>query len=767
MNSQSRVQPSPDSPAAGSAVPQVTSSRPIFNAYERLERRVRAISNSLLLLLGGALLAGFLIVPMLVLFARGFVFGADWSEYLYSGPSLIAGTRPLFQYPYPVLPIAYLPLESALGHSSLTSVYLVEVVSGLLVVATFYAGYLACRQYTGSVRGGWVGGLFFSGFPLLQSEIGWGGQAQLLAYFLGLIALWATFKHVLPGLKVRPALGVGFLLGIAALTELYAAATVALIFLLFLIPVLGRRLFSGSGAAVFLATLGPPSIVGAALVWALPAAANPAGGVRLLALLKYPSVYQTLWIDLTFGTWALAVVYVGAFVLYVGFRLLFSAPSPSRVWLVPATVASALAMGALLTPAVISYRVVYPLAFPLAFATSELAAPWGASERIGKPRPRWHLLENRTSRAFPMFAVSVLVLAGTQLGADLQLYPNSLDTYAFSQGEISELFFLAHEPGAVLYDVAPVDHMFVDLWATGRPIYPGPAFEPYTVTSAPKQAAVELATALSYGENWIDDGRFVVTEAESAWGQPDPGILFFQNAHTFLSIEGNDFRNNLGFSPDSDPSLRESTDLFNTSSTSTVAGGQGLTTTYLFAGYSVDRVVTVASSGTIYWNYSYSFPGAIPRSATLYVTESGTVATAGSVSEESACCSEATVVQQFPEPPLPEVDQSYSINSTATNATVSAHYLPKDQYGAFELEYDIVPSNSTVRTFSVDIAIDPQGSSRVVPSVHTEVGELAATGIEWVVLSRSSNQLILQRFMGDPKFPLYRATPHFFILSAG
>ncbi len=46
-------------------------------------------------------LGAFLIVPMLQLFGRGYIFGADWSEYLYSGPLYLSGTSALLHTPIP------------------------------------------------------------------------------------------------------------------------------------------------------------------------------------------------------------------------------------------------------------------------------------------------------------------------------------------------------------------------------------------------------------------------------------------------------------------------------------------------------------------------------------------------------------------------------------------------------------------------------------------------------------------------------------------
>jgi len=750
------------------SVPNVVSSGAANPAEVRPARsgaaRLRSPSTAVLLGVGGLLLSALLLVPLALLLARGYVFGADWSEYLYSGPSLLSGARPLFLYPYPVLPLAYWPVEELLGNSSLTPVYLAEVVSALLVVGAFYAGFFACRAATGSDRAGLVGAVAVGAFPLLQLEIAWGGQAQLLAYDLGFLALGLVISRVLPRLSLRHSLVAGALLAVAALSEPYSTSVVLVSVLFLLVLVARRRLLSVAGLTASSSILAPPILATLALTALLPAAANPAGGVELWELWRYAPIYSQLWSYLTLGSAVVAVADIGLVCAYVGFRALYRARSAVAAWLVPATGASALLVGLFLTPALDWYRSVYALVFPFAFAVSELASLSPAIAREPRRYPRWRRQGDRLSRALPLFAVASLLLTGAQLGADVQDYPNSLATYSFSQGEISELFFLNHEPGAVLYDVAPIDHMFVDLWATGRPIYPGPSFEPYTVTSAAKQNAVILGTSLSYGDAWIDDGPVVVTEAGTDWGQPNPGLLLFKDAHTFVSIESNDFADSVRYSPESDPTRTFTAPLFNSSET-TVPTPDGLETQFAFNGFSATRSVTVDRSGTIDWNYTFAFTNATPRSATVYVTDPFQVPTTGGLVTNFSTSSAALLSQTLDESPLPPLYENYSIDASTTGATLSSGYTPRDTYGIFRLSYVLVPATPSTHSFSVDLAIRPEGSGSIAPVVHTEAAILAETGIRWVVLSRSSSQLLIQRFMDDPEFVLYRETPHFYVLT--
>lgn len=713
----------------------------------------------------GALIGILVIAPMLRLYSSGRVFGADWSEYLYTGPTYLAGGHPLFQYPYPLLPVAYLPLDYGLGHLTLTSVYVVDCISGLLVLGCMYAGYLVCRALTASRWAGLVGGLVVGGFPLLQLEVGWGGQAQLVAYALGLLALWLTIGRTLTTFAIRPALLAGVFLAIAVTAELYSAAVIGLTLVLFLPLALGRRVISRRGVGIYVATLAPSLGAILFLLSVFPGSANPASGGKLATYWHYGPLWNQLWADLTFRNSVLAAIYIGILCVYVAYRVTVRAPSRVQGWLVPASGASALVVGALLTPALNSSRALYPLVFPLAFAIAELASLWPGAVPGPPRRVRWGLPAAKVARLFPVLVAAGLVVTAAQLGVDVQLYPNSLATYTYDQGMISELFFLSHEPGAILYDSSPVDHTFVNLWATDRTIYPGPAFEPYTVTNAAGQAAVVLGTSLSYGEDWISDGAFVLTGAEPAWGQPAPGILLVKNAHIFTSIESNDFENAVSYSPGSSPAHIYSTDLFYADSIQTTVGTNSLATTYTFTGFSVDRSLLITSSGTQYWNYSYLFTTAIPRSVTLHVTDSERVKTEGVLLTNTSAGSTARVIQQFSESPLPPISQSYSIASTVRDANLTSGLVPSNQYGILELDYGLTPTNTTTRTFSLNFTIQPFGAGGPTPTAHSEGDVLAATGIHWVVLSRSSNQIILQRFMDDPTYELYRVTPHYWVLS--
>ncbi len=509
-------------------------------------------------------LGAFLLVPILQTLAGGSIFGADWAEYLYTGPIYSSRGTALFEYPYPVLPILYLPVSLGLGHSTLASVYVSDVVSGLLEVAAFVAGYLAVQAYTRSRWTGLLGATLIGWFPLLQMEIGWGGQAQIVAYILGLLAVWVILEKAIPSLSVRPALAAGMLLLVAAFSEVYATAVIVLAVILLLVPVLWRRLLTWRGFETIIAILAPPAAVAAVLVFTDPAASNPAGGAALSSLWAYGPAYRQLWIALTYSNSLLGAIYIGALVMYVVYRVVFRARNPVETWLVPAMGVSALAIGALLTPVGNADRGLYPLVFPFAFAVAEMATIWppGPVPDVPRARRRWRLSQEEVSWTFPVFVVATLAITGVQIGADFQIYPNALAYYTFDPGDLSELFWLANEPGAVLYDSAPTDHMFAVLWAMNRPIYPGPSFQPYTVTSQAKQDAVVLATALSYGENWIDDGQYIVTDAESGWGQPAPGILLVKDAHTFLSIESDDFLNVVSYSPGTNPSQTTTTNLY-------------------------------------------------------------------------------------------------------------------------------------------------------------------------------------------------------------
>jgi hypothetical protein len=713
-----------------------------------------------------AIVGAISLIPIIQTLRAGQFFGGDWGEYLYTGPAYLHGTQGLYLYPYPVLPISDIGLVTVFGARTVAVGAATEVVSGLLILAVFGAAYFAISTH---VRGRWaglVGAVVLASFPLYLYEVAWGGQAQLLAYVFGLIALGVILRNGIPGRSLHLTVFAGLALALSAATEIYAAsfilASVALLFLVFLAfyPSRWRTLVS------MVATLVLPIIIGGVILVSNPSFTHPAGEPSLWRYWNYAPLWSHLWRSLTFQNAILAEMDVVILLGYTAFRIVFRARDPFQLWLVPVLGIAALSVGFLLTPAPVADRSLYPFGFPLGFAVAELASGWPSAQRNPTPRKLWALRREEVTWTLPVLVIASVTVAGLQLGSDVQLYPGSIAGYSFDQSELSELTWLAGEPGGIVYD-SPNTHVFPVQWATDRPMFPGPAYQPYFLSSAGKQASAILATSLSFGPRWFDDGNLIVTDTEPEWGQPAPGILMFQDAHLYETLEGNDFLDLVSYSPNADPTATSSSALFYAQS---VATSQSTTTTsvyYNWTDLSAVRTVQVLPSGPILLNYSFDFSASIPRSVSLYLTSPGKTTTTGSILDSGPRCSNASISQQYPASWIPPIPISFGVGACTTGATATARYVPSDQYGIFELEYKLTPENPTVRNLSLSIAIRPSLAGSTDPSLVREASALATNQIEWIVLDKSSNQILLQRFMDDPLYSLYRSTTDYLVLSTG
>lgn len=711
------------------------------------------------------LLLGLTLIPIIKVLSGGSLFGGDWAEYLLSGPAYLHETQGLYLYPYPVLPALYLPLNVLLGQGSIRLAFAADIISGLIISVLFVAAYFACSAHVSSRWGGLVGALVIASFPLYLYEVAWGGQAQLLAYILGLIALGILFRNGIPGRSFPLTVLAGGILAIGAATELYATSFVLTFVGLMFLTKLTTRTKRAGVIVSMVETLSLPALVVIGVMFTNPAFTNAAGEPALWHYWSYGPIWTHLWTDLSFQTSILAEAYAGILLFYAAYRLVYRSPVSVRSWVVPLLGISAVAVGLLFTPGEVADRSLYPLAFPLGFAVAELATLWPRSSPPVAPRRLWRLEPEEVSWTLPVLVIASVSISGLQLGADTQLYPGFIAGYAFDQGELSQLSWLASEQGGVIYD-SPNPHVFQVQWATDRPLFPGPAYQPYLLTSENKQETSVVGTELSYGPRWFDDGSLAVTDDEPEWGQPAPGILMFQGAHLYMTIEGDDFLNQVQYSPGSSPAQTSVSSLFYAPSVSTSATSTVTSVYYNWTDLSAVRTVQVLSSGPILLNYTFDFASSIPRSISLYLTSPGRTPTQGEVLSNTTTCSNSTVSQSYPAAWIPSIPISFGVGACASGAMLTTKYVSADQFGIFQLKYNLVPANSSVRVLGLSMEIRPDVPGSDHPKLVLQGAALAANDIDWVVLERTSSQLLIQRFMDDSAYSLYRTTPDYYILAA-
>lgn len=709
-----------------------------------------------------------LTVPIIALEIRGSLLGADWAEYLFTGPAYLGRHGPgVFGYPWPLLPALYLPLSLGASTTPLLQAQIASAAGGAVLVVTALAGYLLLRDHTQSHAGAFVGAATIASAPLLEAEIAWGGQAQLLAYTLGLLSLWVIVARTLPRNSSKFALLAGSLLVVAAFSETYATAVLVLTTTTVLLAGLGRSLLRRSGALIFLGFAGP--VAGSTTLTLLtdPLVRNGTGNPSLYHYLGSPGVWGFLWQTITFGSPILSGVCIATIIAYAVFRTVSVPASTPQRWLVPASLAASAAVGFGLTPAMVANRVAYPLVLPAAFALAEMV---GAGGRIALAVGDCSPVAGRRMRSVRRTTISVLavasvVIVGIQSGVDVGLYPQTLQYYAFSSTYVSELAFLADQSGAILYDVAPIDHAFVTQWVTGKSIYAGPSFQPYTATTAPEQASVLTAWSLSFGQLWTSVGPYTIDDSEPASSGMAPGVILDTDGFITPTIASDDSLNAVSFSPASNSSEILNASLGNLSGFHRTWQGDSSTSTYQGSGWSVQRTVRVDSADVFQWNYTFQFSTATPHGADIFLTSPVGLTSSGSVLNACGRCSNASVGLAFAENSLPPIRVTYSVNAQTSNASLATAYVPRGAAGVFQLVYALAPSSAVVRTFSLSLALHPDGLAGAIPRTSTEYSAVNSSGIRWAVASWVSDPIVLAHLRNDPLFSVYRLTSNYEIFT--
>ena len=135
-----------------------------------------------------ALFAALIFFEIFVTLRSGLLVGYDNGEYLFTAFLILHGKSSIFSYEYPLLPAFYTLVILALPNPTAAYAFS-DVVTGVILTALFAAGYFLFLRDTASKIGGLAGGAALATIPLFMDEVGWGGQAQLLAFVFGALAL--------------------------------------------------------------------------------------------------------------------------------------------------------------------------------------------------------------------------------------------------------------------------------------------------------------------------------------------------------------------------------------------------------------------------------------------------------------------------------------------------------------------------------------------------------------------------------------------------
>lgn len=704
--------------------------------------------------------AAFAIGPIVIRISRGTYFGWDIGQYLLTAREGVLGGVPLFHYPFPLVPTAYLPLTAA--NPSLPLLYgLADLFSGLLMLALFVAAGALGVALTRSAAGGAVCALMVGTFSLLLGDVGLGAQSQLLAFVLGALGLATLVGGVPRRWPLRPALTAGILLGLAALAESYSAAYFVLAALLFCalfesrqvlrlevarkywpVPVLpvvawGATLLSGSGAVLASATR--PVLPGALTI----------GG------------WERAWAAVGFGSPVNVFGYSVLLVAIVVYALFGPRPSRRASAVLGATFLACVVQVLLLTPAIYWDRgelfVAFPLAVGAATVVGGLSAKSGSYAVIPFSRHPYRVASGRyrPSRwVNPACAMVVVAVLLAQAAVAYELYPPALSKYSVDPGALSQLEWLRDSPGGVLA-VAPSGEAFSIANAIGRPTLP--LSQPIWFDTVPERNTAELADELAAGSSWIADGSISVVNSSAPANTTSPVILdarypYFVN---LLEVEEGEGAPPARIVPGNGPetgmrfAAHTATDSF--------SGMDRLPT------YSVEKVTGISVNGSVVSALTFRSTGG-PLEPVYLALELPRV----SLNRFSAHGTTAALAESFAFAGNPRVRFAVDASVAADPGVSISPATEGFDGGVPTIGWALTPAaGGGGNEFNASLEITIRGGGTSYPALVNESSIFAAHDIKWVVVSLAAEASLLPRFETDPALSFYWSSSEFEVFRVG
>ena len=729
-----------------------------FGGVGRTFRRVHLLATVAFLAL--------VFVPILAIFAEGLLFGGDWGQYALTSQLYVNHQSNMLYYPEPVLPVLYLPITLLFG-SSLAVGYAADLFGGVLLVAIYFTGYPVFREVSGSPWGGLAGALLVATSPLMMDEVGWAGQAQFLAIAFGLAATWVLLRKVAVEGRERWALVAGVLLGLAVLSESYSALYFLVSLFVWLLFTYRSRILGRSGLLRAVAVFVLPLLALGALGLANSGLASNVISEPLVARVAYLPLFKALYLRFAFDSYVLLVLYPSIAVAYLLLWRRLTYGNRAFRWFAPALLLAWIPQFLLFTPVVDTDRALYfaflPAAAMVALLAGALPAVWTAavSDPGGRPlRTRWGRIPRGRRSIVPILAVIAVVTIGAQAGVSAHSYYGSLTYYGYDAGVLSELSLLESKNGSLLL-LTPNLGNFASSWASGRNTFFGPPSQPATYTRSDQQLAVIDGNLLAYGASWIHAGNTWAIDAEPEWEAPAPLILQFSGQYLFQALEMNDSLSWIEYSPASEPSVVENVSLFSAPSIVHSVGPAEIATTYAWPGLSVTKTLSTDLEGNITIALRFSFVATVPRAVGLTLTLPNPRHTV-ETTYQAAVPSSLKVVQVLKNGFLPfPFPDTVGLTASGFSGTTTFVGPSANLSVAGAIVSRLEPTSPSATNYSATFSIAPGGMSSLPSVTVGEASILSANGISWVAVERSMGSGFLERFLNDPEFSLYAASPHY------
>ncbi len=712
------------------------------------------------------LFALFVYVPIVKVASRGVLIGGDWSEYALTAHEYLTHQSGLFTYPTPVLPLVYVPLE-LVTTNPVAIAEIAPVISGLLLLGLFVVGYRLGRVQTGARWAGLFGAAMMTTAPLFLDEMGWSGQSQYLALLFGILALALLLEPVVQRGRTRWTLAVALLLVGSALSEPYVAAYFLVAMVVFLLLIYRRAILTRSNLAVAAVTLLPPLLTIGLLAIFNASTTATVSSQSAVSVLGNVAIYPALYVRLTFSYLALELLYPVVVLAYVLTRSHRQYPDPRFRALVPSLVVAWVPQFLFLTPWADLDRALYFLFLPIGLMVAEIAVAlprmWARPILEGTPVPPHRSGGNaRRLRPYvvPVVALVAVLTIGVQVGAATHTYYGSLTYYSYPQGDLSELAFLQHENGSLLY-IAPDQEYFPAAWASGRNVYPGPPAQPALFTRPAQISAVEVASVLAQGGSWISAGNVWVVDSEPAWSTPAPGILELSSNYLLETLAVDDASQAITLVPGGAPNVAETYILATAPSIVHETNSTSLITRYSWPSLSITKTIRLEGDGVVSVDIAYATTAAEVETLNLTVAAVNLLPTTSTGGTPSTL-GPVTLTQTF-EPGFVPVPFSDTVGATAVGLTGNATYLASSGGAPASVRFELHPTSGGLTQGSVDLEIAPGVSPTTPGTVTLEAPTLAANDLNWVAVEKASGPQYVERFLNDPEFLLYANTTHYLV----
>jgi len=682
----------------------------------------------------------FVLVPAIRAMSPTTITGLDVGEYAATASSLAKGATNMFSYPYPVVPLIYVPVVLLAG--STEAVFAVgSIFSAVFLILVSVSFYFFMRQVFGSDLAAAVGAGLMGLFPLWFDEVGWGGQAQFLAIVFGILSI-ACYFSFLRKPRLRTWIGTSLLLLLAGFTEGYVTAFFAIVLFIWgLLEFIPKPNRNPKGFALTILSLVPCGVLIASQTFSNSSTQVYAYSVPLIAGLS-KGLFLELVNRIVFGQAYLILVLDVVGILFV----LRWARAKTRV----GNIAIALWVGfviqtLLVTPAVYADRGLYFLPLPFGVMAAELGAQ--SMGRTAQGKTNYGILG--------CLIIGILIFGNVSAST----YPGSLTYY--SNGTQNLQTFPQVPPGdsAVLWASTRFE-VWPAVFIMGRNVFQPSQAQYFTRTNQIQSS--EMATDVSQGVGWVQSGEVTAIDAEPAWAEPSPALYvsnFPFNAELFSL---NDALLPVIFSPAANATILWSESPFYSTNSTTAYNDNGtISHSYQWNDLRIVKTIAMSSAGALTVAMRYYFVDSIPRSVEmrLFLQQQAGV----SVVVNNRSTSSTSLVRQKLEVPWTTRTFETSVNFTLIGGSLNTKFISSDEFGMPELDATVTPSGASTSFISLTMTAHVEGLGGGRPTLTLENQSLNNWNVQWILVDKNGDFNTIQRFLHDPSFRLYDNSTYYLL----